>query len=265
MKLGVTYNVFDGIELLEPSIKSIRNAVDYVNVVYQTTSNYGEYFNNQELLNDLVARKLVDGLILYNPNIRIQPKQNETYKRNIGLADLRENNCTYFMNLDVDEFYKIDELIYAKDEIIKNGYEGTIVRNIRYYKYPTVEILNFLGGYVDYAPLIYSTKYNLGTFNSRYLLDPSRRINTRNIHAFPINEVVMHHMAYIREDIRKKFNNKSSNTNFGGGLENTIKHFENYKIGDDVILMFQNKECIMKVKIVEDYFDINTYFKYNEK
>jgi hypothetical protein len=36
MKLGAAYNVFDGEELLENSIVSIRSEVDYVVVVYQT-------------------------------------------------------------------------------------------------------------------------------------------------------------------------------------------------------------------------------------
>ena len=36
MKLGAAYNVFDGEELLENSIVSIRPEVDYVVVVYQT-------------------------------------------------------------------------------------------------------------------------------------------------------------------------------------------------------------------------------------
>lgn len=36
IKLGATYNVFDGEELLEASIASIRPLVQYVCVVYQT-------------------------------------------------------------------------------------------------------------------------------------------------------------------------------------------------------------------------------------
>ena len=44
MKLGVSYNVFDGEELLESSIKSIRDNVDHISVVYQTISNFGNDF-----------------------------------------------------------------------------------------------------------------------------------------------------------------------------------------------------------------------------
>ncbi len=40
-KLGAAYNVFDGEELLWRSIESIRPVVQFVVVVYQTTSNFG--------------------------------------------------------------------------------------------------------------------------------------------------------------------------------------------------------------------------------
>ena len=33
-KWGVSYSIFDGIELLEHSVKSIRNSCNYINVVY---------------------------------------------------------------------------------------------------------------------------------------------------------------------------------------------------------------------------------------
>ncbi len=41
-KLGAAYNVFDGEELLWRSIESIRPVVQFVAVVYQTTSNFGD-------------------------------------------------------------------------------------------------------------------------------------------------------------------------------------------------------------------------------
>ena len=42
MKLGLAYNLFDGEELLEYSLRSIRNNVDYISVQYQEISNHGE-------------------------------------------------------------------------------------------------------------------------------------------------------------------------------------------------------------------------------
>ena len=40
MKLGVSYNLWKGEELLKYSIKAIREHVDYIVVVYQNLSNF---------------------------------------------------------------------------------------------------------------------------------------------------------------------------------------------------------------------------------
>ena len=60
MKLGISYNLFDGEELLEYSIQSVRNSTDHINVVYQKTSNWGEPCseNLEDLLSDLVKKKI---------------------------------------------------------------------------------------------------------------------------------------------------------------------------------------------------------------
>ena len=69
MKLGVAYNVFDGEELLEKSLLSIRPCVDYVCIVYQTKSNFGKGCADGlvDLLNSLVEKQLVDDLVHYTP------------------------------------------------------------------------------------------------------------------------------------------------------------------------------------------------------
>ena len=41
MRLGVAYNLFDGEELIEYSIKSIRNNVDFICIIWQKISNHG--------------------------------------------------------------------------------------------------------------------------------------------------------------------------------------------------------------------------------
>ena len=118
MKLGVAYNVFDGEELLEYSIGQIRDLVDFVAIVYQTTSNYGNK-NPQllETLNKLKAEGLIDMLFEYEPNIRYDEEggidwrsgtYNELDKRNIGLKICRANGCDTFMTMDCDEVYKTE-------------------------------------------------------------------------------------------------------------------------------------------------------------
>jgi CRP-like cAMP-binding protein len=62
MKLGISYNLFDGEELLEGSIKQIRQHVDYVSVVYQTISNFGNTCSPEliRLLEKLKSEGLID-------------------------------------------------------------------------------------------------------------------------------------------------------------------------------------------------------------
>jgi len=43
MKLAAIYNVWDGLELLPHSLRSIRSQVDCIIVVWQGRSNWGEY------------------------------------------------------------------------------------------------------------------------------------------------------------------------------------------------------------------------------
>jgi hypothetical protein len=68
MVLGAAYNVFDGEELLEASIRSIRSNVDYIVVVYQTISNFGQPCspNLIPILENLRKNKLVEDLVRYD-------------------------------------------------------------------------------------------------------------------------------------------------------------------------------------------------------
>ena len=87
MKIGVAYNFFDGEELLESSIKSIRNNVDYITVIYQQISNFGlnSKINIKDFLQDLVNKKLIDDFIEYKPRVGAGGHFNEIVKRNLGL------------------------------------------------------------------------------------------------------------------------------------------------------------------------------------
>jgi hypothetical protein len=246
--------VFDGTELLEGSIKSIKDSVDYIVIVYQNVSNYGEIQNNDSFIQDLLNRKLIDKAVFYEPNFSKTPKINETIKRNIGLNILREQNCTHHMNLDADEYWFHDQLEYAKKEILKNKYDATIARNIRYYKFPTIQTTY---NFNDYAPCIYSTKFDLGNFNLRYAVDPSRKPNTKKVFAFDSNVVVMHHYWMIRNNLDQKFKNKSSQGNFNRNLEKTMEKYREYKHGDKIEFWLRGRHCICEPNIVPNYFNID--------
>ena len=116
MKIGVSYNLFDGEELIENSIKSIRNNVDYISVVYQTISNFGQECDKGlvSLLERLKSEGLVDELFEYHPRINKGGHFNEITKRNIGLSLSEGANCTHHMAMDSDEFYTDTQFKYIK-------------------------------------------------------------------------------------------------------------------------------------------------------
>lgn len=68
---GISYSVFDGFELLEKSIQSLRSVVDYVNVVYQDVSWTGKQGDDNLLgvLQDLKTRGLIDEILKFEPDL----------------------------------------------------------------------------------------------------------------------------------------------------------------------------------------------------
>jgi hypothetical protein len=238
MKLGVSYNVFDGEELLEYSIRSIRESVDYVSVVYQTVSNYGAACT-EDLVETLIRLKtngLIDELYEYMPQMLSRDKNNASYneveKRNIGLNMSRKNNCTHHMSMDCDEFYVPEQFIYMKKVIDENGYESAACQYQNYYK-DSIYLLN--DSYADnYVSTIYKingdTKFVYRSKDSPVRMDPTRRTNNKNYRIFVRSEIRMHHMTLVRRDLRRKFMN-SSYRKHGFGYRDTLIGRVNRKHG----------------------------------
>lgn len=140
MILGASYTVWDGEELLEYSIKSIRNNVDYIAVVWQKISNHGQACNEglEPLLNDLVNKGLVDELYMYNPDIANTGGENaslnETNKRNIGLELCRKRGCTHHLTIDTDEFYTDEQMKFMKGEMERGNYGSGYCQHLQYYR-----------------------------------------------------------------------------------------------------------------------------------
>ena len=106
-----------------------------------------------ELLEELVKKKLVDELVLYNPQIYTTSEKrkmvsknaeklmigggvetigdqffNELKKREIGRKKCESHGCSHFMSMDTDEFYLEDELSYVKKIIFERDYDATACR-----------------------------------------------------------------------------------------------------------------------------------------
>jgi len=216
MILGVSYSVFDGIELLESSIKQIRQHVDFIDVQYQLKSWFGKpiKLKDMQTLLDLQNRGLIDSLSLFNNFYELKPinlhimqsKVFETTKRNSGLDKCSKKGCTHFMNIDVDEFYDSSQFKRAKELIVENNLETTAVHYLNYIT-PTLH-----RGFAPHlVPFIH--KITPAARHTKFQpffpgVDPTRGIGDESYKRWRIfdkEDIIMHHMEMIREDLSTKY------------------------------------------------------------
>lgn len=238
MKLGVSYNIFDGKELLEGSIKQIRDQVDYVSVVCQTTSNFGKPCSQDliPLLKKFKKEGLVDEVLLYTPKVQNGGHFNEIQKRNVGLNASLNAGCSHHMSMDCDEYYILDEFINLKKLVEEGNYDSSYCQMLTYYK-SWEYILDPPEDY--YVSLItkidQNSSYVLGA-PSPVLIDPTRRVlGLKTPLILKRNQIQMHHGSYIRKDIRAKLENSSASINFYQDIDKLVEHYNEWKYPQQVL------------------------------
>lgn len=243
-KLGVSYNIFDGEELLEGSIKQIRDQVEYISVVYQTTSNFGNSCSDKliPLLERLKSEGLVDELFKYSPKVNNGGHFNEITKRNVGLSLSIGEGCTHHMSMDSDEYYLPEQFKFLKEEMVNGDYDSSFCQMITYYKSWEYQLDPPEDYYVS---LIYKiNQYSLFEMgkHSPVLVDPTRRLDSGKYRIFKRNEIEMHHGSYIRDDIRRKLENSSASINFKNfESEEIINEFNNFDDKNEIIIDYRFK------------------------
>lgn len=258
MRLGVSYNVFDGEELLEGSIRCIRSEVDYISVVYQTISNFGNSCSVElvPLLNRLKDEGLIDELFEYKPKVNKGGHFNEITKRNIGLSLSEGNGCTHHMAMDSDEYYDVEEFKNMKKIIEEEGYDSSACQMSTYYKSSKFRLEPKEEYYVTLPFKIKHGREFIIGHPFPVLVDPTRRIECGKCKIFTRDEIEMHHMSYIRRDIERKLRNSSAKVNFEKWIPEFLNYFNNWKNGDDA-LMPGNPPGRYKLVEVDNNFKIN--------
>lgn len=256
MKLGISFMVFDGEELLEFATKNIRKNIDFISVTYQTTSYFGNSANSDliPLLNHLKENQLIDELIFFEPDLSLNPKKNELKLRNLGLSASRKAGCTHHISADVDEFYDCEQLEYAKSIMEKEDYDFSVAYLDTYYKDPTFLVVPDQKLLVSFIHPI-NNEYNMDILypDFPFHMETTRRLtNCKKYKVFSKQEFVIHHMSYVRKDIKRKFQN-SDNGKFYK-INKFVDNFTKYKVGERVCLLpdFKNRKTIL----VENKFGI---------
>lgn len=223
--------VFDGEELLEFAIRSIRSEVDHISVTYQSVSYFGNPASKDllPLLQRLQREGLVDELLYYETDLSIHHKKNELRLRNLGLEASRRAGCTHHISADVDEFYKPDELAYAKKVMEEGDYDFSIASYVTYYKDPTYLIV---GEGKTMVTFIHPINNEYRVFKEfPFKIEDTRKLSRcEKYKVFTRDEITVHHMSFVRKDIRKKLEN-SDNGRFYK-INQFVDSFNRYKLGD---------------------------------
>lgn len=213
MELGISFNCFEGTELLPYALKQIRSHVDVIVIHYQMKSWYGQDIKQEDfnILKQLQKDKLIDYLLLFKidqyAKTPAEAKLLEREKRNRARLFCLEKGCTHFIDCDVDEFYKEEEFKNAKQFIIDNKYDYTAVNLVDYFHLPIFKKKSFNSCIV---PFICKLTEKVGLGGAKFLgkTDPTRGYNTTifdKTYLFPSNQLVGHHMVGVRKDLLFKY------------------------------------------------------------
>lgn len=209
---GVSYSVFDGLELLEQSIKSIRQEVDYVNLVWQDISWNGRPSSEDvgAFVQKMKNKGLADEIIKFTPDISLKAARNEEIKRNIGLEAAKKIGCDYFMTMDCDEFYMQNEMREAKRFILKHNITHSYCCFVCYGLKPTIRLVEPSNYAVHFFCKI-NEDSRLGSGfgkneNRVAVVDKSRELSDfYGAKYYFLQNVKMHHMSFVRRSFSEKF------------------------------------------------------------
>ena len=155
-------------------------------------------------------------------------------------------NTAFFM--DCDEFYVRDQFEYMKETIVKGGYESAACLYCFYYKDSIYQVSPKEKKYVSTIYKINEkTKFVYRSKKAPVPIDPTRKTNNSKYIVFKRSEVEMHHMSFVRKDIRKKLMSSSARKYFFEKIGKVTDHYENWKYPEPI--MWANGSIANVIKI----------------
>jgi len=254
MKIGAVYNTFYDLDMMESSIASIREVVDYIVVVHQRIGFNGqqEEAGNQNYLDKINADKIIYYTDIVNKDKRIGMLE----KANVGLQELKRVGCDYYVLMSPDVRVKKDSL--KKDiEYMQSNNIDTCYYPIKAYYYD--EKHYFIDSY--YAAQIYKIdEREFGINNSSVLCDPLTKMQERE---YFISENHVHHYTFLKNHYGKKLNNSIraiGDNKASCDMKLIYDHLMSWKEGDSALVftndMSRNGKVILAEKQLETVKDI---------
>ncbi len=156
-------------------------------------------------------------------------KHNEQIVRNLGVDLSIKHGCTHHISSDVDEMYDPDQLQYAKNEM--KDHDSSIVCVENYFKHPTYLITPNQGHVVSLIHPV-SSRYDMKKPFPRSIEMTRKTHPNEKCRVFTKDEFVIHHMSFIRRDIREKMYNSPSWPMYN--QKSFLADFDKYKLGERI-------------------------------
>jgi len=232
-KVGAIYSTFYDLDMIEDSILSIRNAVDYIVVVHQKIGFNGskEPNFNKGILKRLLDNKLVDDIIYYEGT---DAKNGMLEKLNIGLKNIKKNNCDYVIAMSPDENYNAKEINEEIDYMRTNNID-TLYMPIKAYYYDREHY--FIDTY--FSQTIHKIDDRIyERSNTYYLCDPQKKMKEGN---FKLSKYHCHHYTFMKEKYGNKLKNSIRTTVFRhrSDMQQIYDRLQSWKEGEKA-LVFSN-------------------------
>ena len=242
-KVGVAYSSFYGLELIEESINSIKDIVDYIVVVHQEVSFSGE-------VEPKGNKKILDRLCKNGIEVVYCTPKDMLEKRNIGLEKCKSNGCDYIIPADTDELYNSDELKKEIDRMAQEGIDTLYM--------PIKTFYHDRGHWFEddyFVPSVY--KINDRVFKrsgSSVLCDPVRKMEERK---FRVSPYYMLHYSLLKESYQIKIaaSVSSANLSHRTNKDKVYRHLMNWKEGDKALVFrnvtLENKSPLAEVQLYD--------------
>jgi len=244
ISIGAIYSTFDGLNLLETSLNSIRKSVNYVVVVHQTVDFYGNQCvdNYESIFNRLIERKLIDDVVYVN-DLGSDKESGMIEKRNIGLRMCDNNLCTYVMPMDADECYDANSIVATASDMKKNNINVAYSPIITYYN----DVHHYFYDFY-YVPSMYKMRSGLqfGHYASSVICDPLRKMEESTFKVY--TGFHMHHLSYVHNNLRKKFESSISRSSemMITSMNRVSEYFDTWTDTKPALVFGENGKLITK-------------------
>lgn len=266
MKLGISYNLFNGNELLETSLKQMRKNADYIVLVYSNYSHAGQYDDSAYKTIQELDSDLYDDIICFKPSRVRSVRYNELKKRNTGLKKCKQNGCSHFMSVDCDEFYVDSEFKRAKKIVEESDYDASYCELVNYFWSPEFQMVESKKQYVPFIYKINTRRKHKYGYKFPVVVDPTRIIPSKKVLSFNQEQLLMHHMSYVRLDeasLRSKLIHSPNVNLFIDIVEDYIDYFKRWTPDQPPLNPHQYKQKkydMTSVKQVNPVLDIAIKF-----